>query len=235
MTLNSIVRRIQTIALAHNQVRSWKYGLATDFFTDHTTKYPAVCLQDNGGVISTSRHQATINFRMFILDLPHVAHETKDNELDVLSDTLSIALDLIAQINNGNYTDWKLDGDDSVQFVVENEGDMNAGVVVDLAISFVYTQNVCAVPSDLEIITPEEMADKLVYDEVYIATGDEGTTLTIPVLAGKKLLYVGRGNSPIYRVSNLPDSEQYTWDDTDMVLGAPTNFEERFLILYRNY
>jgi hypothetical protein len=235
MTLNQVLKRIEQLSLGHKQVMSFRKGLVSDFFSDKTAKYPAVCLQDQGGVISLSGHAASLSYKLFILDLVNVSQDTKVNEYEVLSDTLSIAMDLLAQFNNGNYDDWKISADNAVEFVVEAENDMPAGCVFDFTVSFMYSQNVCQVPTDIEEYTPTDNEMKYVYDEKYVATGTEGSTLSIPAIVGKKVLFVTRESSPIYKVSNAPTSSEYTWNDLVIGLGATTNPGDRFLILYRNY
>jgi phage gp37-like protein len=147
MTYNQIIRRIRTIATEHLQVKTFARGLITDFLNDKATNYPAVFLQSNGGKISTSGHQSTVNFRMFIIDMVHVSEDAKENELDVHSDMISIAMDIIAQMNNGVYNDWKISTDNGFQLLVEEKEDMYAGIYIDFSISFLYSQNVCAVPT----------------------------------------------------------------------------------------
>lgn len=235
MTLNQVLKRIESLALGHRQVRTFRKGLVTDFFTDKKTKYPAVCLQDQGGNISLSGHATTLNYRLFILDLVNVSQETKVNENEVLSDTVSIAQDLLAQMNNGNYDDWKISTDNNLQLVVEAENDMPAGCVIDFSVRIMYEQNICQIPTDITDYTPTDNDMKYVYDEPYVATGAEGTTLSIPAIVGKKVLFITRGNAVIYKTSSAPSSSEFTWNDTVIVLGAVTNPNERFLILYRNY
>ena len=70
----------------------------------------------------------------------------------------------------------------------------------------------------------------------YTATGSEGTTLTIPALLGYQILLIMRESGPIYEVGSSPDSSSFTWDDTDIELGAAVSMAgERFRILYRTY
>lgn len=237
MTFQNIVNRIRTISLAHKQVRYFRKGLVQDFLTDKTIPYPAVFLQDNGGSINPRGNVATFSFRLFFLDLVHVSQDTNENELDVLSDMVSVALDIIAQLNYPAYTDWKLSDTNALQLIVENDGDMNAGAYVDIVISIPYEQDVCAVPTTIPGYEPGPNDDdmKLVYDIKYTATGSEGKALTVPEIAGKKLLLVTREYSPLYRVSNLPAGSEFTWNDTVIGLGLPTMPGERFLILYRTY
>lgn len=236
MTLNQVIKRIESLSLGHKQIRTFRKGLVSDFFTDKTAKYPAVCLQDLGGNISLSGHATTLNYRLFILDLVNVSQDTKINETEVLSDTVSIAMDLLAQMNNGNYADWIISTDNSLQLVVEAENDLPAGCVVDFSVRIMFEQNVCQIPTDITEYAPTDIDMKYVYDIKYVATGSEGTTLTIPEIVGKKVLFVTRESSPIYKVSSSPTGSEYIWNDAIITLGAAVAAPgERFLILYRNY
>lgn len=70
----------------------------------------------------------------------------------------------------------------------------------------------------------------------YVATGSEGSTLTIPELLGYDILLIMRESGPLYEVGSSPDSSEFTWDQTDIVLGAPVGGAgERFLILYKTF
>lgn len=235
MTLNQVLKRIESLTLAHKQVRTFKQGLVTDFFTDKTTKYPAVCLQDNGGSISLSGHATTLSYRMFLLDMIHVSEDSKQNEQDVQSDMVSIAQDLLAQMNYPGFDDWAISTDNQLQLLVEQENDLIAGCYFDFSVRIMYQQNVCQVPTSITDYTPTDDSMKYVYDVKYIATGTEGITLAIPELAGKKILLVTRGNTVIYKASSAPASNEFTWDDVNISLGANTTPNEPFLILYRNY
>lgn len=235
LTLNQILKRIQSLTLAHKQVRTFKQGLVTDFFADKTTKYPAVCLQDISGTISLSGHATTLSYRMFLLDLVHVSEDSKQNEQDVQSDMVSIAQDLLAQMNYPGFDDWAISSDNQLQLLVEQDNDFIAGCYFDFSVRIMYAQNVCQVPTSITDYTPTDDSMKYIYDVKYIATGAEGKTLTIPELAGKKILFMTRGNAIIYKTSTTPASNEFTWDDVIIGLGAATNFNEPFLILFRNY
>jgi len=98
-----------------------------------------------------------------------------------------------------------------------------------------YERNVCQVPTDITDYTPTDDSMKYIYDVKYTAMGAEGTTLTISELAGKKILFMTRGNAIIYKTSSAPASNEFTWNDVSIGLGAATNLNEPFLILFRNY
>lgn len=71
--------------------------------------------------------------------------------------------------------------------------------------------------------------------ETYTATGAEGTTLTIAALADKNIVAIFREGGLLFAADSSPDSVEYTWDGTDIVLGLGVNYAgERFLILYNN-
>jgi hypothetical protein len=235
MTLNQVIARIKSLALGHKQVRNFYQGLVTDFLTDKTTRYPSVFLQDISGSISLSGHATTLTYRMFLLDLVHVSEDSKQNEQDVQSDMVSIAMDLLAQMNNNQFTDWRISPDNNLQLLVEQDNDLIAGCYVDFSVRIMYSQNLCQIPTDITGYSPTDTEMKYIYDTSYVATGTEGNVLTIPELVGKKIILITRGNSIIYKVSSSPLSAEFTWDDTVITLGTSTNPNERFLILYRNY
>lgn len=216
-------------------MRTYKQGLVSDFLVDKTTKYPAAFLQDNGGSISLSGHATTLSYRLFLLDMVHVSEDSKQNEQDIQSDMVSIAQDLLAQMNYPGFDDWAISSDNQLQLLVEQDNDLIAGCYFDFSIRIMYAQNVCQVPTSITDYTPTDDSMKYLYDVKYVATGSEGTTITIPELAGKKILFMTRGNAIIYKTSSAPASNEFTWNDVIIGLGAATNSGEPFLILYRNY
>lgn len=144
MTLNQIVDRIQSICLEHGQVGSFSQGLLSDFLADKTKRYAAAYLLKGDGTISLSGQASTLYFKLFLLDLVHIDEETKSNELDVQSDMVSVAQDLIAKMNT--YQDWKLSTDNKLSLMSEQGEDFLAGCSLDFSVSVKFTQNVCQVP-----------------------------------------------------------------------------------------
>lgn len=71
---------------------------------------------------------------------------------------------------------------------------------------------------------------------VYVATGSEGTTLTITALAGKTILTIVRENAFLHEVilPAVPDTAQFTFDGTNVGISTATGAGERFTIQYRN-
>lgn len=151
MTLNSVIKRINVITSAHKQIRSFLHNVnIVEWLNGHTDQYPAAFLQDNSGNISTKGHATTLGFKLFLVDLVNVSGDTKANELDVQSDMLGVAQDLIAQFNRPE-NDWMLSPDNNVQQLVEGENSLYAGVVVTFTIRYAFTQNICSVPTTFDI------------------------------------------------------------------------------------
>lgn len=236
MTLNQIIARIKGISLAHNQLRNFYFGPPTDFLTDKTTRYASAFLQDTAGSADTGGNIVNVGFKLFLLDLVHVSDHTKDNELDVQSDMMSVALDILAEMNHSSFTDWKISATNPFNLLFEELDDMIAGVAVDFTVSFPWDQNLCEVPTDTLPGVLTLFTDKALYDLEYVATGSEGSTITPPEVLGKKILLIIRENNPIHKVSINPDPAEYTWNNVSIGLGTPVSGPgERFLILYRDY
>lgn len=74
------------------------------------------------------------------------------------------------------------------------------------------------------------------FSTVYVATGSEGSTLTISALANRDIVAIFRGPGPIYPIVSSPASDEYTWDNTNIGLGvAVGGAGEKFLILHKSY
>jgi hypothetical protein len=146
LTYNQILQRIKTASLSHKQIRNYYYGKPTDFLTDKKTEYASVFLQDNDGIVSIAAKTQTTNFKLFVLDLVNVSEETLQNLQDVQSDCLEIAKDLIAMLDDNEFSDWALTSENSFQFLFEAFDDMVGGVVVDISIKTQYVSDKCAVP-----------------------------------------------------------------------------------------
>lgn len=146
MTLNQVIKRIKTIALAHLQIKRCEYGIIEDILTDKKDQYALLWVMDTGAAIYNAGNTNTYNFRFVFLDLVNVASDTEGNQLDVQSDMFSVAKDIFAQINDSRYSDWKIDGISPGRIVYMDENDVVSGVEFDVAIATIYEQDICAVP-----------------------------------------------------------------------------------------
>lgn len=146
LTLNQIIKRIESIALSHQQVRAFEFGNVTEFLTEKTQEYPAVFIQDTNGALSFRSKDDTFNIKMFCLDLVHIAADAKQNELEVYSDMHTLAKGMLALMNSGSYTDWAIAETSNYQLVKESFDDMVSGVVIDLSIRTQWDKSYCEEP-----------------------------------------------------------------------------------------
>lgn len=144
-TLNQVVKTIQQIAEAHEQIRTVYFG-NLPYFLSHGTDntYPAMFYDLTGSSISGTT--LTLNFSLYFMDRM-LAEQT--NETEVLSDQLLIAQDIIAQLR---YNDFNFDIQDSVpmQFFTEDTPDLLAGVKADISLDLPYLGNRCDIPSEYQ-------------------------------------------------------------------------------------
>ena len=147
LTLNQVVKRIETIALNHKQLRSFYFGKTTEFLNEKGIVYAGCFLQDTGIVFDLAGKVTNYSFKMFLLDLVNVSNNAKENESEVWSDMVSVSEDLLALIDYSTYTDWRVTQSNPAFLVSEEFSDMNGGVSVDFTISVQYVKDVCAVPT----------------------------------------------------------------------------------------
>lgn len=157
MTLKSFIKVVKALSLNHKQIKNFFYNVeASEWLNDKKTKYPAAFLLDQQGNISTGGNATTLAFTMFFVDMVNAADYTKQNELDVQSDMLSVAQDIIAQLNYPGITGYYLGTDAPVKFIIvgttESDNDMLSGVQIDFSVRFPFPQDVCAVPSIADFI-----------------------------------------------------------------------------------
>lgn len=142
MTLNQLVDHIQNLGEKHNQIKKTFWGNLVDFLALDNL-YPALNYDLNGANITGA--QLTVNFALFFMDriLPD-----QSNALDVLSDQVLIAQDIIAQLRYpGN--DFEINDNVQMTFFVDDTGDSLAGVRCDISINLGYISDRCQVPSDV--------------------------------------------------------------------------------------
>ncbi len=235
MTYNQVIQRLRVLALSHRQINNFFNGDVIDFL-DSEQKYAACIVSNRPFSIDAANKVFTLGFRIYFCDLVDISTNARRNEPEVISDMLSIAADFKAMISAAQFDDWVINDLNAGEILTEKFEDYVAGVYIDVDIAIDYLSDTCQVPSD-DVIFPNTDDMKYVYDLKYVATGDEGTTLSIPEIVGKKILLVTREYSPLYKASAVDNiqSTEYYWNDATIELGLPTQPDERFLILYRNY
>jgi hypothetical protein len=233
-TLNAAVARLKKIIRAHRQVRSVYQGEQSDWINDKRTLYPSALLEySGGGTLSLQGHQVTLGFSLILADRQDRVSRTDENLLDVQSDMIEVAKDLVAQFNDPRLDDWIISADNNVQLFSQSEGDYLAGAIITFSVSLIWGQNLCAVPTDLVSSIPIEAEGMKAYDTTYVVAGNEGSTIVVPTVDLAKVLFVTRENAIMYEVNTDPDEAEYVVSGTTITFGTPLTAGERILILYR--
>lgn len=145
MTINQLVKSIKELAEGHRQIETVHYGSLLEIFGKADIMYPVFAMDLIGTQIS--RNQMSVSMNFFFLDriLPE-----RTNELEVFSDQLQIAGDIIAQLRSQSF-DFSIQDNIRANFVTDTTPDMLAGVSITISIDIDYLASRCDVPSTYEV------------------------------------------------------------------------------------
>ncbi len=145
LTLNQVVQQIKAIAEAHEQINTVYYGDFDEFLGESADNvYPAMYFDSTNASITT--RTLSLNFSLYFFDrmLPE-----KINETEAVSDQLSIAQDIIAQML---YEEFEFEMQDNVQltFITEDTPDNLVAVKADISLQLPFTSDRCQVPTNYQ-------------------------------------------------------------------------------------
>lgn len=223
LTLNQILARIGTLALAHKQIRSFYRGAPTDFDIQGGAGdniYPALFCEKLPGTTNRAEHQHQYNFRLYFYDLINVAEGSQENEQDVLSDMDSVAFDFLAMLMSSVYQDeYMVVDSSSEESRVQQLGDMVGGSVHEIGIRVDFLADSCQVPAeDVTFETDLDMARTRIL--TYTGTALEGDSFTVTDLAGKIVLAAYRAGFYKRILTTVPT-------DTDKIQVVGTDLGSR--------
>lgn len=141
MTLNQLVSAIQSLGEGHALIKRTFQGTIVDFLSTENL-YPAMLFDVTSASINGS--EQSINFEMYFMD--RVAQD-QSNEMEVLSDQLQTAQDIISQMRNQD-NEYELADNVQITFFVDDTGDVLGGVRLDITINLGYISNRCVVPTN---------------------------------------------------------------------------------------
>lgn len=141
MTLNQLVAAIQSLGDNHALIKKTFQGTIVDFLSTENL-YPAMLFDVTGANINGS--QISVDFEVFFMD--RVAQDNS-NEMEILSDQLQTAQDIIAQMRN-QLNEYDIADNVPMTFFVDDTGDVLGGVRCDITINLGYIADRCAVPTN---------------------------------------------------------------------------------------
>jgi len=142
-TLNQVLNLIESISNNHAQVNLYNFGQDTEISAKEQERYPLVWADVKDSNIENYTLHLTID--LMVLD---IIKSYNFNEKDILSDTLSIAQDIYAQLASYEYQDYFI-LDTNVQLVVMREAlpDLVNGWKMTLNFQLMQDRNRCQVPT----------------------------------------------------------------------------------------
>lgn len=147
MTLNQLIKSLIEIAESHKQVRTARHLQPEDFinYDYKDVDYTAVWFTLNNATVTGKEL-----FTSFVVTVADMHHPEDMNEVEIQSDCLQIALDLIAQLSWDKH-EWTLVKQTTFEFFREDREDILAGVTFQIELKLPYLYDNCQVPTDYEL------------------------------------------------------------------------------------
>lgn len=145
MTLNQIVSQLNTIANNHAQIQTFGFGDVWEISTSGDIQYGLMWVTLEGVEVSTREKAEYYNFSLLFMD---AVKNGEVNELEVLSDQLSIAKDVLATLKNPTY-DWTFeDNVSTLEDFTERFVDSVSGWKLNIRLKLPFTSDRCVIPTN---------------------------------------------------------------------------------------
>lgn len=152
-TYNNVIDTIKQLGTNHHQITTVTSGDIWEIDLAKNTKYPLMHI--NPVSVDAGKSQLTFNFQVFVMD---AVEPDESNEQEVLSDTLSICLDIISVFKSGeslyfyNSThgqepDYFVDDNFNLEPFTERFDNSLTGWVFNLPVIVEFRYNSCNVPT----------------------------------------------------------------------------------------
>lgn len=143
ISLNSLLKKIKTIAEAHSQVNTYAQGNKYDFGQDEALVYPCLWAIPQGGSMDLTGRKFDYTITIFCMDI-----ELKDgsNQIEILSDTILILTDLVAKLQSDaqDGDEWQVTSIGNYNPFTDADSDTISGHSVDLTLSAFYSGDICS-------------------------------------------------------------------------------------------
>ena len=144
MTLNQIKKKLNDLADAHLQIKSFGWGDSWEFEADGGVNASTMWVIPRGFNIEAKA--ITYNFNILFMDL---VDKDEANETEVLSDQTLICMDILSQLDEESESDdFTIVKNNSAEFFTERFDNEWSGVYIDLGIRVNYLRNNCNIPNE---------------------------------------------------------------------------------------
>ncbi len=143
MTLSNLIARLKTIQQSHPMLRTFGEGDIYDFVDNGgEIKYPVMWVVPQ----PSSYTNKTMKYRLLLV-FADLLTEDKSNRLQLQSDQLLVALDVISKLRLDNDYTFSIDQNVSIEYFQERFDDFTAGVSATIEITDPQPLNLCQYPT----------------------------------------------------------------------------------------
>lgn len=141
-TLNQIKKVLEEIAESHGVINDFGFGADYDRGLSTTTKYPLMYAE-----VQASSFDDKMLLMPFNIVLSDRVDKGANNETDVLSDMLTVAMDVRAMLNSpDNYNSFKVGTSGVLTPFRDSTDDETAGWVLEVTFELIDLKDRCNVP-----------------------------------------------------------------------------------------
>ena len=143
MTLSNLISKLKAIQVSHPMIRTFGEGDIYDYVDNGgEIEYPVMWT-----VVKPSTYVGTtLKYRLVIL-FADLLTEDKSNRLQIQSDQLLVALDVMSKLKLDNNYSFNTNQQANIDFFQERFDDFTAGVSIDIEIVDPQPLNLCQFPN----------------------------------------------------------------------------------------
>lgn len=142
ISLNYLLKQIQTIVNNHAQVNTYAQGQRYDFSASSALLYPCVWAVPSGASMDLQGRTLAYSITLVLMDL-----ELADgsNQIEILSDTALILTDIVAKLRDvgEGQNEWNIQSVGTLTPFVDSFNDTVSGHSVDLTINAFFGSDIC--------------------------------------------------------------------------------------------
>jgi hypothetical protein len=149
---NILIDRLEAFANGHKMINQFSHGSISLIDIPKENRYPVMHVAP--GSITPMPGMMEYSFDVLFFDCPRAKEEKADYQREVISDMTRLALDLIAEIMNGNVLfnrDVELSGTSTIDPFVEDYSQVVTGVTLSLVLQVSYDWSACDIPADYAV------------------------------------------------------------------------------------
>jgi hypothetical protein len=162
MTYNNMVEMFRRFTDNHYFLKTFVHGEQPEMTNEKLEEYPLLFLLYTGSQYAEGTE--TLNFEVYILDLPLNKETRLENQTEVVSDCKQVAEDILADIELGGnifvFPDFVNVVNASILPAIDTTTNLLSGVILSLGIDIPWTKDSCNAP--ITGVTPSTFAQDIV-------------------------------------------------------------------------